>query len=512
MDLEWPKQAGPERVAYNAQLRVRFLADPSALTAEERQRGSTLVARDARKKAKKSGEGAEGGKAKRKREKKEKFQRAQQKGMLKAKREGTREASYADTGLAEDVVGEDAREDVVASEVHGEVGVGGADVEDEAALASGPAATAAPVDVPGPRTKKQRTKTKMKTMTKTKKPSSLPSTPNTASPISGKRDVRALIEGLGRWTQDEVAVEKWARAIALESRLGPRGGPGGGGILHIKNVFPPEVAEGARAALQSLDASSWELAEATNDTGGGAGYGAGSTRHRFRGTDGSEVMEALYECVGRLVASSAPSFVGGAGGRAGGKKGGGKRKGGGKGGGARGYGFASGCYREGDFIEVHDDAAYKDMPVAGGNTNASYGASNKGGKGGAGGSGGADGGGSVLASRDIAVIIYLCKNWTEDDGGLLLDHGAKGELKRPGVVVPKFNSLVAFHVPRLHQVTPVLTRKKKRFSIFGWFLKEGRLYDLGGASGKGGGAKGNAAGAGGAGEGKSAKKKSKKNR
>ena len=119
MDEEWSKQAGPERIAYNAQLRVRFLADPSALTADERQRGSTLIARDARKKAKRSGDGAEGGKAKRKREKKEKFQRAQQKGMLKAKREGTREASYDDTAFSAGVVGEEAREDVGARKVHG---------------------------------------------------------------------------------------------------------------------------------------------------------------------------------------------------------------------------------------------------------------------------------------------------------------------------------------------------------------------------------------------------------
>ena len=45
------------------------------------------------------------------------------------------------------------------------------------------------------------------------------------------------------------------------------------------------------------------------------------------------------------------------------------------------------------------------------------------------------------------------------------------------VYVPQFNSVIAFKVPRYHQVTPV-SSSQPRFSVFGWFLQPGRLYDL----------------------------------
>ena len=45
------------------------------------------------------------------------------------------------------------------------------------------------------------------------------------------------------------------------------------------------------------------------------------------------------------------------------------------------------------------------------------------------------------------------------------------------VYVPQFNSVVAFRVPRYHQVTPV-SSSHPRYSVFGWFLQPGQLYDL----------------------------------
>ena len=45
------------------------------------------------------------------------------------------------------------------------------------------------------------------------------------------------------------------------------------------------------------------------------------------------------------------------------------------------------------------------------------------------------------------------------------------------VYVPQFNSIIAFKVPRYHQVTPV-SSSQPRYSVFGWFLQPGRLYDL----------------------------------
>ncbi len=45
-------------------------------------------------------------------------------------------------------------------------------------------------------------------------------------------------------------------------------------------------------------------------------------------------------------------------------------------------------------------------------------------------------------------------------------------------VVPEFNTLLAFHVPRLYEITKVLAEKSSRYCVFGWSLQEGELYDL----------------------------------
>lgn len=82
-------------------------------------------------------------------------------------------------------------------------------------------------------------------------------------------------------------------------------------------------------------------------------------------------------------------------------------------------------------------------------------------------------------SRKIAVIYYLTHKWKETYGGCLVDHGltppaatnGKGKAKGAAgnVIVPEWNSVVAFDVPRWHEVTPCSTNRC-RYSIFGWFL------------------------------------------
>jgi len=54
-EMEWPEQAGPERIVYNKILRERYASDPTSLTQKEQERAELLIARDARKQAKKSG-------------------------------------------------------------------------------------------------------------------------------------------------------------------------------------------------------------------------------------------------------------------------------------------------------------------------------------------------------------------------------------------------------------------------------------------------------------------------
>mgnify|MGYP001036961305 CR=1 FL=1 len=131
-------------------------------------------------------------------------------------------------------------------------------------------------------------------------------------------------------------------------------------------------------------------------------------------------------------------------------------------------------------------------------------------------------------SRELAVIYYLTDDWKEEYGGTRrASHHAHhyfGCVTRSGIhlqrrwsglledleggktYVPEFNSLVAFNVPRDHVVTPVtgtryalasyipywagLTRHnttrhdthdtthRPRYSIFGWMLRKGRLYEM----------------------------------
>jgi Rps23 Pro-64 3,4-dihydroxylase Tpa1-like proline 4-hydroxylase len=103
--------------------------------------------------------------------------------------------------------------------------------------------------------------------------------------------------------------------------------------------------------------------------------------------------------------------------------------------------FSMGKYTESHFIAPHDDRAYKEV-------NGEH------------------------FSRHIAVIYYSSKNWKAEFGGQLVDMVTGKEY------VPEFNSLVAFRVPRFHQVKPVLVPSLERYSIFGWFFKPGINYEL----------------------------------
>lgn len=107
-----------------------------------------------------------------------------------------------------------------------------------------------------------------------------------------------------------------------------------------------------------------------------------------------------------------------------------------------------------------------------------------------------DGCGGVLY-RDTAIVLYLVDDWKKEDGGLFLDYGVRGPDRRAGdiershadadtveplqTVVPTFNRLVVFDVPRDHEVTRVTVRDntvRPRLSIFGWFLRKFVFEDL----------------------------------
>ena len=91
-----------------------------------------------------------------------------------------------------------------------------------------------------------------------------------------------------------------------------------------------------------------------------------------------------------------------------------------------------GRYGRGDHIVKHDDAAVVDI----------------------------DG---VPHERRIALVYYLTgePTWDASLGGLFVDRASGRRL------APVHNTLVAFRVPRLHEVTKV-TGDRSRYSIFGW--------------------------------------------
>ena len=109
--------------------------------------------------------------------------------------------------------------------------------------------------------------------------------------------------------------------------------------------------------------------------------------------------------------------------------------------------FSVAKYGRGDCIYPHDDKAHVDLEPDGG-------------------------GKAVLHSRKVAGILYLSKGWKAKFGGALIDLQDRAEH------VPSFNTFIAFTVPRMHAVGPVLVESRPRLSLFGWWLQPGRLYEL----------------------------------
>lgn len=99
------------------------------------------------------------------------------------------------------------------------------------------------------------------------------------------------------------------------------------------------------------------------------------------------------------------------------------------------YTFQCGRYTKGNYIEPHDDTGTEEID-------------------------------NEVYMRDVAIILYLSRSWRFDMGGLFVDLASHPAFP----LVPKFNTLICFKVPRLHQVTPIEDSTVKRYSLFGWTL------------------------------------------
>jgi SM-20-related protein len=80
-----------------------------------------------------------------------------------------------------------------------------------------------------------------------------------------------------------------------------------------------------------------------------------------------------------------------------------------------------------------------------------------------------------IGTRKAAYVFGLTKQWRSDWGGLLLFHGENGQVESG--LIPGFNILTLFAVPRMHSVSVVAPfATEPRFTVTGWFCA---VNDLG---------------------------------
>lgn len=188
-----------------------------------------------------------------------------------------------------------------------------------------------------------------------------------------------------------------------------------GGICRIFDFLPSFVADGIYDTLESLSEHEWNETSAQRD------YTNNNIEHRFLSSK-TQHLDIILRMFSILLEDQLSVF-------------------------------SAGKYGKADHIAEHDDKAFTDVQL--------------------------DTGKIVTCSRDIAVIYYLTKDWTEDKGGLLID------LEAGKTYVPVFNSIIMFRIPRMHKVTAVVTSTCPRYSIFGWFLQPGKIYELDGGTNEG---------------------------
>merc|ERR1712166_798203 len=194
------------------------------------------------------------------------------------------------------------------------------------------------------------------------------------------------------------------------------------GLVHMENFLPQHVAAAVHRALGNLPTSAWEQANGTDDEG----YDD-SIQHNFGMAELIEDDEGTLLELGRLLWLLVPDML---------------------------PNFTAAKYLKGDHITPHDDDVVESysredirqvMTEVGGRPPKTYSA--------------------APWDRKIALILYFNKEWKGSWGGQLVDMQADKK------ILPLYNSLVLFQVPRMHCVMPVVGAHS-RLSIFGWWLTQ----------------------------------------
>eukprot|EP00931_Biecheleriopsis_adriatica_P090279 TRINITY_DN64295_c0_g1_i1.p1 TRINITY_DN64295_c0_g1~~TRINITY_DN64295_c0_g1_i1.p1 ORF type:complete len:351 (+),score=78.11 TRINITY_DN64295_c0_g1_i1:30-1082(+) len=250
--------------------------------------------------------------------------------------------------------------------------------------------------------------------------SHLPSPQAAAGGYGAASGTRSVLEPVGQLPLAAAELESemqgaefWSelRTRSLQAILQERGG-----LVRVSDVLPGELAEQSFTTMQSLQASDWkESNSATYDDAGT--YGDKTAKHWFYRYDGDQLDGTLRE-----LHSLAPALF---------------------------PSFQAAKYETSGNLSAHDDSNFFVITNNDKNRSSRYPA------------------GTVMF-RKIAVIYYLTKDWRQEFGGSLMDlHG-----QEPRCLVPRFNSLVAFLVPRVHQVEELAAGCPPRFSLFGWFSED----------------------------------------
>lgn len=254
-------------------------------------------------------------------------------------------------------------------------------------------------------------------------------------PPPNKKAAKAHKRALKAWLAAPAACDGAAEQLACLFEPSACSRPGKPGpLVVIHDFLPTDAAQGALAAFRAAPRATWTSAQTKTDRGRKSD-GAGSTLHKYSVGDGTVVRrkkghgeqtgakpagkreQAARDSIAAIIAAMrglAPARTGI---------------------------FQAGRYTRGNFIEPHDDVAYRDIAVSAG-----------------------AGGRTVRHERQVAMIYYLTQDWEESMGGAFVD------LETGVAHVPRFNTLVAFAVPRLHEVSRVTT-DRRRFSVFGWFYR-----------------------------------------
>ena len=228
------------------------------------------------------------------------------------------------------------------------------------------------------------------------------------------RALHRHMESTLEWLRDRKRVRAHLMAHDLPARLAR-----GRGFARVTPALPRSVALDCSALLSS--SSAWEVM----DDGEVVGR-SDSIEHRFAYSevdDQPEALRLLADALGSAFDGVVPGVV---------------------------PSFSYAKYGAGDWIAPHDDKAHVRV-------------------------------GRRIHSRKFAGLLYLSPVWRAEWGGALLDlegGSARSRAPRPREIVPAFNSLVLFEVPRMHAVAPVHVQNPPRLSLFGWWLAPGKLYKL----------------------------------